>query len=289
MIGLIAGTKRAVVPLLPLQLHADEPRERPREERDAEVDEDALGDLRHADLDEAALQAEERRQDRDEEPGVDAVEEDLEDAVEGDEPRGVLGVALRQLVPDDDHRDAAREADHDEARHVLRAGRAGRRSARTNIRIGPTTQFWTSDRPTTFRSRKTSPISSYLTFAKGGYIIRMSPMAIGMFVVPTWNELTNDSTPGMKAAGEDPRGHRREDPERQPAVEERELLADAIGHGACLLGTQRSSGESGVGHQAFAGFTARTKALRNLPSTSGPMASTSIPAEARKSRASATL
>ena len=47
------------------------------------------------------------------------------------------------------------------------------------------TQFCTSDSPSTFQLRKTSPISSYRTFASGGYIIRIRPMAIGMLVVPT--------------------------------------------------------------------------------------------------------
>ena len=50
---------------------------------------------------------------------IEAVEEHLEDAVEGHETGGVLRVALGQLVPDDDHGDAARQADHDEPDHVL--------------------------------------------------------------------------------------------------------------------------------------------------------------------------
>ena len=56
--------------------------------------------------------------------------------------------------------------------------------ARTNIRIGPITQFCTSDRPSIFQLRKTSPSSSYFTLASGGYIIRIRPMAIGILVVP---------------------------------------------------------------------------------------------------------
>ena len=37
----------------------------------------------------------------------------------GDETGGELGVALREPVPDDDHRDARRDADDDEPDHVL--------------------------------------------------------------------------------------------------------------------------------------------------------------------------
>ena len=63
---------------------------------------------------------------------------------------------------------------------------------------GPITQFWMRERPITFLSLNTSPISSYFTLANGGYIIRMSPTAIGILVVPTWKELMKLSTPGRK-------------------------------------------------------------------------------------------
>ncbi len=60
------------------------------------------------------------------------------------------------------------------------------------------TQFCNSDRPRTFVLRKTSGRRSYFTLAKGGYIIRIRPMAIGMLVVPTWKRLMKASTPGTK-------------------------------------------------------------------------------------------
>jgi len=71
-------------------------------------------------------------------------------------------------------------------------------TASANIRRGPISQFWASDRPRIFQSRKTRPISSYFTFARGGYIIRMSPIAIGMFVVPTSNRLISSCEAGTK-------------------------------------------------------------------------------------------
>src|ERR1035437_9058130 len=52
------GNELPVVPLPPLQLHADETGQRTSEKRDAQVDEDALRDLPHADLHEASLEAE---------------------------------------------------------------------------------------------------------------------------------------------------------------------------------------------------------------------------------------
>ena len=69
-------------------------------------------------------------------------------------------------------------------------------TASANIRIGPTTQFWTSDSASTLPLRKTRGISSYRTFASGGYIIRMSPIAIGSEVVPTLSRFRAGTTPG---------------------------------------------------------------------------------------------
>ena len=74
--------------------------------------------------DDTATQAEQRRQNRNEDPRVDAVEEHLKDAVKGDQSGRVLVIAAGQFVPDDHHRDAARQPDHDQADHVLRDSRA---------------------------------------------------------------------------------------------------------------------------------------------------------------------
>src|SRR3546814_11517845 len=45
--------------------------------------------------------------------------QDLEDRIEGDERGDILIVALRELVPDDHHRDAARKTDQDQAGHIF--------------------------------------------------------------------------------------------------------------------------------------------------------------------------
>src|SRR3546814_6720944 len=72
-------------------------------------------DRPEADVDDAAFEAEERRQDREEKPGIDAEEEDLKDRIERDERSDILIVALCELVPHDHHCDAARETDQDQA------------------------------------------------------------------------------------------------------------------------------------------------------------------------------
>ncbi len=58
-------------------------------------------------------------------------------------------------------------------------------AARPNISTGPITQFCTRDRPSTFQFAKAALNSSYRTLASGGYIIKIRPIAIGTFVVPT--------------------------------------------------------------------------------------------------------
>ena len=62
--------------------------------------------------------------------------------------------------------------------------------------MGPTTQFCTSDRPSTFLFRKTSGKSSYRTLVNGGYIMTINPTAIGIEVVPTLKRFRNGTTPG---------------------------------------------------------------------------------------------
>jgi hypothetical protein len=59
-------------------------------------------------------------------------------------------------------------------------------------------QFIDNDRPNNLRFLKTRGSFSYLTFASGGYIIRIRPMAIGIFVVPELNEFQKSEIPGQK-------------------------------------------------------------------------------------------
>ena len=85
----------------------------------AQVDEDALGDLPHGDIHHHTLEPEQRRQNRDKDVAVDGKEQHLEDGVEGHQSGGILTVTTGQVVPDDDHGDAARHAHHDQADHVF--------------------------------------------------------------------------------------------------------------------------------------------------------------------------
>jgi hypothetical protein len=70
--------------------------------------------------------------------------------------------------------------------------------ARRNMSAGPMSQFWISDSPRARLFRKTSPNFSYRTFASGGNIMMINPIAMGIFVVPIWKRLTKPAVEGMK-------------------------------------------------------------------------------------------
>ncbi len=107
----------------------------------------AMSPMRDVDLE--RLQPEPAGKHREEHVGVEREEQHLEDRVERDQSRRVLGVALGQFVPDDDHGDAAREADQDQARPCNSGWSCRKTTASTNISTGPITQFCTSDRAST--------------------------------------------------------------------------------------------------------------------------------------------
>jgi hypothetical protein len=98
------------------------------EQRHAEEDQDGDGDLPEGDVEGGLLEAEPAGQDGEVEPAERGEGEDLEDRVEGDEDGGGLAVTAGQVVPDDDHGDAAGEADDDQAGAVL--GQVGQEDPR---------------------------------------------------------------------------------------------------------------------------------------------------------------
>ena len=59
-------------------------------------------------------------------------------------------------------------------------------------------QLSNKETPRTFVFLKTSFSLSYLTFAKGGYIISIKPIAKGILVVPEENELIKEDDEGIK-------------------------------------------------------------------------------------------
>src|SRR3546814_4003663 len=83
----------------------------------SKIKQHGFGDGPEADVEYAALKPEQKRQDREEEPGVNAEEGDLEYRIEGDQTGHILIVTPGELVPHQHHRDAPRETDKDDAGH----------------------------------------------------------------------------------------------------------------------------------------------------------------------------
>ena len=113
--------------------------------------------------------------------GIEAEEDDLEDAVEGDQTcANIRRCPWGQLVPHEDHGDAAGDAHKNEPDHVFPGGCAKRERRGMNMSTGPTIQFCTErEREHLHIGEETFGASAhYFTFARGGYIMRMSPAAI---------------------------------------------------------------------------------------------------------------
>ena len=198
--GLILGMKRVLVPVAALGPEQNEACDHSGDKRDAEVNRHAAGDAGHRDpreIDVTQGEAQQRRDDFDEEPRVDAVKQDLEDAVEGDKASGIFGIAVGQSVPHDDHRDAAGQADHDQADHELRVvveeeGGEGEhedgaddpvldeREAQDSGVAKDVAEFFVAD------------------FGQRGNIMRIRPMAMGMLVVPNSKRWMNSFVPGRR-------------------------------------------------------------------------------------------
>jgi hypothetical protein len=73
-----------------------------------------------------------------------------------------------------------------------------KRTDKQNIRNGPMIQVINIDKEKSFRLLKSAGIFSNRTFVNGGYIIKISPKANGILVVPDENELMKSGIEGMK-------------------------------------------------------------------------------------------
>ena len=109
-----------------------------------------------ADVDHRALQSKPGGQNGDEHPGIEAVEDHLEHAIQRHQSGDVIRVPFCKLVPYQHHRNAASDADENQAAHVGRLA-AQEGDGKQNINTGPMIQFWSNERPRTRRLRKTSP------------------------------------------------------------------------------------------------------------------------------------
>ena len=77
-------------------------------------------------------------------------------------------------------------------------------TASANMTRGATIQFITMASPSAFLSRMASGSSSKRTLQKAGYIIRISPTAMGMLVAPAVNRPMNVGMAGINAPAATP-------------------------------------------------------------------------------------
>src|SRR3989304_2622123 len=86
------------------------------------------------------------------------------------------------------------------------SGRSGRKiHASANIRNGPRSQFWTKETPMILRFDARRGRSPYRTRARGGYIIQIRPIAIGIDTPDHVDESSQVGTPGTSAPIPTPR------------------------------------------------------------------------------------
>ena len=115
------GQEFFFIPLEPLAPDQEEPGEHAAEEGETQVDHHAFRHLEDGDPDfHARGDPQPGGQHRYKNIGVHGKEQHLEDGVEGHQPGAVFGIALGQVVPDDDHGDTAGQADDDQTHHVIR-------------------------------------------------------------------------------------------------------------------------------------------------------------------------
>ena len=112
------GMKRVRYHSSPFDPDENEASDESSDEWNTQIEADTLRNLADADLNDASLKAEPLRQHGQKDPGIEAVEEHLKDAVDGNEPSNVIRVAFREFIPDQHHCDAAGYADQDQTAHI---------------------------------------------------------------------------------------------------------------------------------------------------------------------------
>src|SRR5664280_342642 len=111
--------KARMIQLLSHELYADKSRQCSCNAGNAQIDENAFGNLSDTYLHDATGKSEIWRKHCNKKPGKSAVKKNLKNTVESNQARGIFRIAFGQFIPDDDHRDAAREPNHDQAHHVF--------------------------------------------------------------------------------------------------------------------------------------------------------------------------
>ena len=231
--GLMRGMKRVRYHSSPFDPDEHEAREEAGDERNAQIEAHALRNLADANRNNASLKPEPLRQHGQEDPGIEAVEEHLKDAVDGNQPSNVIRVAFRKFIPDQHHCDAAGDADQDQAAHI------GGLAPQENY--GQEEHQHRADKPVLHeRQPENALVAEDLAQLFVAHLRQRRKHHD--------DEADGDRDvccPGLKAVDEAGRRrnevadgnayrHRKKDPERQKSVEKRELLSSGRSTDAAL-------------------------------------------------------
>ena len=113
-----------MVPLLAFHPDQDKAAEESCQEGNTQVDEDALRNLPNGNGFNILVDgnAKPTRHNRNKNIGIDRKKEDLKNGVKGNEAGRILCVSFGQVVPDNDHCDAAGKANQDDSVHIGEIG-----------------------------------------------------------------------------------------------------------------------------------------------------------------------
>jgi len=91
-----------MIPILPSGLYQYKTGEHPGDKRNTEIDKNALRKFSNAHMNNVPFKPKKRRQDCDEDPGVNTVEKHLENTVEGYKASSIFSVAFCYFIPYND-------------------------------------------------------------------------------------------------------------------------------------------------------------------------------------------
>ncbi len=151
--GAYSWNKFFLIPLLAFDFDADKTGNHAAQERNAEIDKNGLGNFLHGYFYNCPLKAEPARHKGNEEIGIYREKNNLENGVKSHQPGAIFPVTISQVVPDNDHGNAAGQADENETDHIFVVAGEKRNSQEKHEDM------------------------------------RIRPTAMGIFVVPTWNAL----------------------------------------------------------------------------------------------------
>ncbi len=219
--GPIFGRSRATLRLLP-----EDAGQEPGDQGDPEEDQHAEDDRADRELGRRGRQPQPRRQRLEVEPAQGSEGDHLEDGVDRDQYGGSFAVTAGEVVPDEHHRDAAREAHDDQAGPVLRqVGKEDPREAEHEGRSDDPVQHQRGHQQASVRADAPGLVVADLRQDRVHH--HQQPDRDGQGHRPDLHRLQRGVQAGDEPPQQESHGHGGQDPYREPAIEEGHLLHHA--------------------------------------------------------------